>query len=90
MAKTLLNWDDLPGASGYRLYFRREDTGVEEFVDLPTSHHPVYLLSQFPAPPGFVYLLKVAAVDEWGSEGILTVELHYQVPLPAPPNFRLE
>jgi len=90
MAKTKLNWDDVGSAAGYRIFYRREDTGVEEFVDIPPSHHPMELLAQFPVPPGFIYFFRVAAVAASGQIGLESEELRYEAPLPAPPNLRLE
>lgn len=88
MAKTKLNWDDVPGANSWLITCWAEGEDIHD-VSLPLTHKPMDLMIP-PRNPGELVHFVVSAVDAGGNIGIPSAEVVWIVPLPAPQNVRLE
>ena len=92
--KTRLFWDEVPGALSYRIYVRREgQTDAVLWRESGNAAQGVSVTlvpSEMSIPEGSLIYITIAAMDDWGQEGLSSEELQVKIPLPAPQNLRLE
>jgi len=90
-----LYWDEVVGATSYKIYVRKDGESIgqlwRESGNAVQGISITLIPSELPAiPVGSVIFISMAAVDDWGQEGLMSGELQAKIPLPAPQNVRLE
>jgi hypothetical protein len=86
----MLRWDTIYGVNHYHIYARHEGGDRNLVGESSVGEFNLLVIVDIDGYAGTVIFLSVCAVDGNNREGLLSSEVQWIVPFPAPTNVRIE